>query len=602
MTSILGINAYHGDASAALVIDGQLVAAVEEERFNRIKHWAGFPAESIRWCLEQGGVKAADLDHVAISFDPRANVGRRLAFVARNRPSLRAIADRLKRQGKTLGLEEQFAQAVRMKKDQVKARFHRIEHHQTHVAAGFLISPFDEASVLSVDGMGDFTSTLTAQAQGTDWREFDRVWFPHSIGFLYSALTMYLGFPYYGDEYKVMGLAPYGEPEFADFFRKMIRPKGDVFELNLDYFTHHKRGIKMSWNDGAPMVEPFHSARLEKELGPMRRKGEEMTARHDNLAKSMQVVTEEIIIHLLNRLHAKTKCPNLCMTGGVAMNSVANGKITRETPFENVYIPAGAADNGTSFGAAFYVWNKVIGGQRGFVQDHAYWGCESTDAECLKAIRDVGLPCETLEEDALLERTVEKMLEGKVVGWFQGPMEFGARALGNRSLIADPRRTDMRDIINLRIKFREKFRPFAPSILEEQVGEWFEIDEPTPYMEKVFPIRAEKRSLIPAVTHVDGSGRLQSVSKRTNPRYHALITKFFEKTGVPIILNTSLNENEPVVRLPREAISCFLRTDMDVLVLGSHLLDRHAPDFPEQWRKRVDVQPSELPSDGAAEG
>jgi len=595
-TTILGINAYHGDASAALVIDGQLVAAVEEERFNRIKHWAGFPAESIRWCLEAGGVKAAELDHVAISFDPRANMLKRIGFVLRNRPSLGAVVDRLKRQGKTLGLEEQFAAAVGLEASGLRAKFHRIEHHQTHVAAGFLISPFEESSVLSVDGMGDFTSTLTAQAKGSDWQEFDRVFFPHSIGFLYSAVTMYLGFPYYGDEYKVMGLAPYGEPEFADFFRKMIFPKGDTFELNLDYFTHHKQGIKMSWNNGAPVVEPFHSPLLEKELGAMRKNGEPMTHRHDNLAKSLQVVTEEIVIHLLNRLHAKTKCANLCMTGGVAMNSVANGKITRQTPFENVYIPAGAADNGTSFGAAFHVWNKHLGQPRGFIQDHAYWGCESSDDECLAAIRDAGLPCESFQsDDALVDRTVEKILDGKVIGWFQGKMEFGARALGNRSLIADPRRTDMRDIINLRIKFREKFRPFAPSILEEEVGAWFEIDEPTPYMEKVFPIRAEKHALIPAVTHVDGSGRLQSVSKRTNPRYHALISKFFEKTGVPILLNTSLNENEPVVCLPREAISCFLRTDMDVLVLGNHLIDRHSPTFPDAWRLRVNLKPGELP-------
>ena len=595
MIKILGINAYHGDASASLVLDGQLVAAVEEERFNRIKHWAGFPAESIRWCLEQGGVKAENLDHVVISFNPRANFSKRVGFVLKNRPSLAAILDRLKRQGKTLALEDQFADAVGLSKDQVKAKFHRIEHHQTHVAAGFLISPYEESAVLSVDGMGDFTSTVTAMGRGTKWDEFDRVWFPHSIGFLYSAITMYLGFPYYGDEYKVMGLAPYGEPEFADFFRKMIRPKGNVFELNLDYFTHHKQGIKMSWNDGAPVVQPFHSALLEKEMGAMRKKGDEMTSRHDNIAKSLQVVTEEIILHMLNRLYDKTKCPNLCMTGGVAMNSVANGKITTETPFENVYIPAGAADNGTSFGAAFYVWNKVLGNSRSFVQNHAYWGCESSDKECAESIRNVGLPFEVLEGDDLLESTVDRMLDGKVVGWFQGKMEFGARALGSRSLIADPRRTDMRDIINLRIKFREKFRPFAPSILEEEVGEWFEIDEPTPYMEKVFLIRREKHDLIPAVTHVDGSGRLQSVSKKTNPRYHALISKFFEKTGVPIVLNTSLNENEPVVRLPEEAISCFLRTDMDVLVLGNCLIDRHAADFPEAWRKRVDLKPGQLP-------
>ena len=584
---IIGLNAYHGDASAALVVDGQLVAAVEEERFNRVKHWAGFPGESIRWCLQQAGLKAADVDHVAISFDPRANLWRRLGFVATHWPSMSAILDRLRRQGKTLALEDQFAAAVGVSRDRIKAQFHRIEHHQTHVAAGFLISPFEEAAVLSVDGMGDFTSTLTAHARGNDWAEFDRVYFPHSIGFLYTAITMYLGFPYYGDEYKVMGLAPYGEPEFADFFRRMIRPKGDTFELNLDYFTHHKKGVQMSWNDGAPIIEPFYSQKLIDELGPVRDRKEPMTSRHDNIAKSLQVVTEEIIMHLLNRLHAKTRSENVCMTGGVAMNSVANGKITSQTPFKNVYIPAGAADNGTSFGAAFYVWNHLLKKPRTFVQDHAYWGCSSTNDEAIAAAKAAGVPYEVLDQEALVDRTTDLMINGNVVGWFQGAMEFGARALGNRTLLADPRRTDMRDIINLRIKFREKFRPFAPSILEEHVGEWFEIDEPTPYMEKVFPIRKEKHAIIPAVTHVDGSGRLQTVSKLSNPLYHRLISRFHEKTGVPIVLNTSLNENEPIVRTPAEAISCFLRTDMDVIVIGSVLIDRHRADFPEQFRKRV---------------
>ena len=595
MTAILGINAYHGDAAAALVVDGELVSAVEEERFNRVKHWAGFPGESIRWCLEQGGVRGEDLDHVAISFNPRANLSRRVGFVLRHWPSFRAVADRLKRQGKTLGLEDQLAKALRFENGSLKARIHRIDHHQTHVAAGFLVSPFEEAAVLSVDGMGDFTSTLTAHARSSGWKNLDRVYYPHSIGFLYTMITMYLGFPYYGDEYKVMGLAPYGKPEYLEFFRGMIHPSGDTFELNLDYFTHHKKGVRMAWNDGAPVVEPMHSEKLERELGPMRQKGEEMTPKHDNIARSLQAVTEEIIMHLLNRLHEKTKSPNVCMTGGVAMNSVANGKITRETPFEEVYVPAGAADNGTSFGAAFHVWCRELGGPRKFVQNHALWGCESSDDECAAAIEKAGLPFKTLEGQALLDATVDQLLDGKVVGWFQGRMEFGARALGNRTLLADPRRTDMRDIINLRIKFREKFRPFAPSILEECVGEWFEIDEPAPYMEKVFPIREEKRAEIPAVTHVDGSGRLQSVSKETNPRYHALISTFYERTGVPIVLNTSLNENEPVVRIPGEAISCFLRTDMDALVLGSHLVDRHALNFPEEFRQRVELKPGEMP-------
>ena len=288
----------------------------------------------------------------------------------------------MKRQGKTLGLEDQLAQGIGVERQRIRAKFHRVEHHSSHVAAGFLISPFDEAAILSVDGMGDFTSTLTAHGRGSSWQEFDRVYFPHSIGFLYSTITMYLGFPYYGDEYKVMGLAPYGEPEFADVIRKMIRPVGDTFELNLDYFTHHKRGVRMKWNDGAPIIQPFHSQKLIDELGPMRRKDDDMTSRHDNIAKSLQVVTEEIILHLLNRLHEKTKSDNVCLTGGVAMNSVANGKITSQTPFKQVYIPAGAADNGTSFGAAFYVWNKLLGHPRTFVQDHAYLGCESDDEEC----------------------------------------------------------------------------------------------------------------------------------------------------------------------------------------------------------------------------
>jgi carbamoyltransferase len=415
------------------------------------------------------------------------------------------------------------------------------------------------------------------------------VYFPHSLGFLYTAVTMYLGFPYYGDEYKVMGLAPYGEPEFLDFFRRLIAPTGDVFALNLDYFTHHKRGVKMEWNDGAPTIEPFYSQRLVDELGPPRSPREESTRRHENIARSLQAVTEEIIIHLLRRLHVKTQAKKVCLTGGCAMNSVANGKVTSQTPFKEVYVPAGAADNGTSFGGAFYVWNCVLGQPRSFVQDHAYWGYEATPEECEAAAREAGLPYSRLDEPELLNRTVDLLLAGKVVGWFQGRMEFGARALGSRSLLADPRRVDMRDIINLRIKFREKFRPFAPSILEECVADWFEIDELAPYLEKVLPIRPEKRPLIPAVTHVDGSGRLQSVCRRTNPLYHALITRFYERTGVPIVLNTSLNENEPIVRTPAEALSCFLRTDMDAIVLGPVLTDRHAPDYPDRFRKKIDL-------------
>ncbi len=571
---ILGINAYHGDASAAVVVDGKLIAAVEEERYNRVKHWAGFPAESIRYCLEQAGVKMADVDHVALSFNPKANVVKKAAFALRYQVSLRTILDRLKRQGKSIGLRGQLAAAAGCGEGEIRADIHHVEHHAAHVASSFHLSPYDEAAILSVDGMGDFVSTLTAVGRGTGVQELGRVFHPHSLGFLYNVVTLYLGFPHYGDEYKVMGLAPYGVPEYADEIRKMVRLTGDAFELNLDYFTHHKKGIAMSWDGGSPKVEPFFSDLLVKRLGPAKGPREEMGKREENMAASLQLVTEEVLMHLLNRLHERTKLDRLCMAGGVAMNSVANGKITAQTRFKEVYVPAGAADNGTSFGAAFHVWHRVLGRPRSFHQTHGYWGWEATQEQCLAAVQGQPVKAEVLDREALLDRAVAAMLDGKVLGWFQGRMEFGARALGNRSLIADPRRVDMRDIINLKIKFREKFRPFAPSIMEDHVAEWFERDEPSPFMERVLKIREDKRALIPAVTHVDGSGRLQSVSRATNPLYYDLIDRFRAATGVPLILNTSLNENEPVVRTPQEALACMLRTRMDAIALGNVWVER----------------------------
>lgn len=572
--NILGINAYHGDASACLIQNGQLIAAVEEERFNRVKHWAGFPAESIRYCLKVGGISGAELDHVAISFNPKANLNRKLLFTLKQRPSLSSLLDRFNKQSKSASLQQQLAEACFSSPEKIHATIHTLEHHTTHLASAFFVSPFEKAAILSVDGMGDFVSTLSAAGEGNHLQYFSRTHYPHSIGYLYNAITLYLGFPAYGDEYKVMGLAPYGEPEYLEAFRRVIYPQGDSFELNLDYFTHHEQGIAMKWENGAPSVEPFHSPELEKLLGPARHSKAEVTQKHQNIAASVQAVTEEIIFHLLNQLSDRYKSDNLCLAGGVAMNSVANGKITQNTPFTQVYTPVGAADNGTSIGAAFFVWNQLLKQPRQFVLNHAYWGSEFSDEECLLALQSHDLQPKHLEQEALLHHVVDALCEGKVVGWFQGRMEFGARALGNRSLIADPRRADMRDIINLKIKFREKFRPFAPSILEERVGEYFEIDAPAQFMEKVFKIRREKRELIPAVTHVDGTGRLQSVSRQTNPRYWDLINTFAQRTGIPLILNTSLNENEPIVRTPTEAIQCFLRTQMDAIALGSYYVER----------------------------
>jgi carbamoyltransferase len=585
--NILGINAYHGDSSAALVVDGQLVAAVEEERFNRIKHWAGFPAESIRYVLQAGGVSIDQVQHIAISFNPKANLGRKALFTLINRPSLRSVLDRLSRQGKTLSIHSRLAEVCGVAPSRISAQIHNVEHHDAHLACGFDLSPYDSAAILSIDGMGDFVSTVTARGDQLKISKFHEVFYPHSLGFLYNALSIYLGFPNYGDEYKVMGLAPYGQPEYLDEFRKIIFPRGKTFELNLDYFTHPQRGISMSWDEGNPRVEAFHSPLLEQRLGPPRQPKDELTKKHENLAASLQRVTEEIIFHLLNHLHEDYPTDNVVLVGGCAMNSVANGKVTLHTPFKNVYIPAGAADNGTSFGAAFHVWHQTLGRPRTFQLAHALWGNSWSDEEVAEAIEAAGLPAEHFQPRLLLDRVVDELCAGKIVGWFQGRMEFGARALGNRSLLADPRRADMRDIINLKIKFRERFRPFAPSILQEHVGEYFEIDAPSPFMEKVFQIRPDKRAEIPAVTHVDGSGRLQSVSRDTNPMYWELIERFRQRTGVPIVLNTSLNENEPIVRTPAEAISCFLRTSMDLLVLGGYVINRTHPEFPHQMAATV---------------
>lgn len=573
---ILGINAFHGDSSAALIQDGMLVAAVEEERFTRIKHWAGFPVQSIRYCLKEGGITVKELDHVAVSFDPKANLTSKFLFTLKNMPDLKSVLDRLKRQTKSFGVMDQLAHAFDCDPKSLKAQFHAVEHHAAHLASTFFTSPFDRAAVLSIDGMGDFVSTLMASGEGTNFKIYDRVYYPHSVGFLYCAATMLLGFPHYGDEYKVMGLAPYGTPSFVDEFRKIIYPKDSGFELNLDYFTHHKQGIFMLWNDGAPSIKPFHSKLMEDTFGLNPAHSTGTTSHHENVAASLQTVTEEIIIHLLNELYKEYPSDNLCLAGGVAMNSVANGKIYRQTPFKNVFTPAGAADNGGSFGAAFYVWNNLLKKPRQFVMEHAFWGPEFGETDIKSAIdrHKEELVCRRYEEGELIENAVSALCDGKIVGWYQGRMEFGARALGNRSLLADPRRTDARDIINLKVKFREKFRPFAPSILEEKVSEFFEDNVPSPFMEKVVPIRKEKRSIIPAVTHVDGSGRLQTVDSRSNPLYYKLIKGFEKKTGIPLVLNTSLNENEPIVCTPEEALQCFLRTKMDVMVLGNYYVER----------------------------
>lgn len=578
---ILGINAYHADAAACIVVNGKLVAAAEEERFRRIKHWAGFPSEAVRYCLSAAGVGIEEVDHVALNRDPSANLMKKVLFSFAKRPSLAAVTDRLKNAAKVRSVQDELGTSLGVPRERVKAKVHNIEHHRAHMASAFLVSPFDSAAVVSVDGFGDFVSTMWGAGSGSNITVQDQVNFPHSLGLFYLAMTQFLGFMHYGDEYKVMGLAPYGRPTEMEKMRRIVRlkPKGR-FELDLDYFLHHSEGVSMVWEGGEPKIGTVFSAQLAELLGPARRPDEPLTQYHKDLAASMQAMYEDAFFHILEQAYREIGSPNLCLAGGCAMNSVANGKIFQRSPFKDVYIQSAAGDAGGAIGAAFAVWNQELQNPRSFVMEHAYYGPTFSDSDIqalLKSKRDDLAACsvEHIPDEARLCRaTAERIAEGKVIGWFQGRMEWGPRALGNRSILGDPRRADMKDILNLKIKRRESFRPFAPSILRDSVAEWFETDYDVPFMLQVYQIREEKRASIPAVTHVNGSGRLQTVTENQNPRYYRLIRAFGELSGVPILLNTSFNENEPVVCRPQEALDCFLRTQMDVLVMGDWFISR----------------------------
>lgn len=577
---VLGINAYHGDVSAVLLDDGQLVTALEEERFRRVKHWAGFPTLAIGKCLDHAGIRGKDISHIAISRDPRANLIRKAKFALTSRPDISLIRDRLQNRKKLRGVSRPLAEALGVAVTDLP-RLHYVEHHPSHLASAFFVSPFSDAAVCAIDGFGDFVSTSMAMGRSNRLEVLERVYFPHSLGILYTAITQHLGFMNYGDEFKVMGLAPYGKPEFVDTLRKLVVLKrGGAFELALQYFRHWSDDIRMEWDEGYPTMGRVYSSQLEKLVGPARTKDEPLTERHENLARSLQAVYEECAFHVLNGLWERTKNPRLCLAGGCAMNSVANGKVRSNTPFKELYIQPAAGDNGTALGAAYYVWNRVLGHPRSFVMEHGYWGTAypGFDLGSIVATRDdeqwVYVQTSLEDEGEVCRMAARLIADGNVVGWFQGRMEWGARALGNRSILADPRRADMRDLINTKIKFREKFRPFAPSILEEALSDYFVDAAPDPFMQQVYPVRPDKRAVLPAITHADGSGRLQTVSERTNPRYYRLIREFAKLTGVPVVLNTSFNENEPIVDTPEQALDCFLRTRMDAIVVGNTVIQR----------------------------
>jgi carbamoyltransferase len=574
VTAILGLNAYHGDASAALVVDGELVAAAEEERFNRVKHCAGFPALAAAWCLEDAGLRPEDVDHVAIARDPRANLGHKLLRTVRHGVSARYLKARLENAGKVRDVGSALAGALGV--ESLAAKVHNVEHHQAHVASAFLVSPFEDAAVLSVDGFGDFASTMLAVGHGNGYEVLDRVLFPHSLGIFYTAVTQWLGFPHYGDEGKIMGLAPYGQPRYMNEMRRLVKLDGPLFELGLDYFTHDKEGVDMNWDAGSPTIGRIYSQQLVELLGPAREPDAELTERYNDVAASAQSMLEEAYLHLVQTLWERTKLPALCLAGGVALNAVANGRILPETPFEDLYVQPAAGDSGTAVGAAYAVWNKELGRPRSFVMEHAFTGPEYTDAEIEAALAAAGVQAERLDDDALFATVAERIAAGDVVGWFQGRMEFGPRALGHRSIVADPRSAGMKDVLNARIKRREAFRPFAPSILAERVGEWFEQDYPSPFMVLVYKTAPDKRERLGAVNHVDDTGRVQSVEERVEPRYHRLISEFERLTGVPVLLNTSFNENEPIVMTPADAVDTFQKTKMDVLALGNFVARRAA--------------------------
>jgi carbamoyltransferase len=590
--TILGLNAYHADSGACLFVDGKLIAAAEEERFRRIKHWAGLPTQAIDYCLHEAGLTINEIEHIAVNRKPGVNNLRRLWFVLRHRPDPRLMWQKVCniRTAATVkeALEAHYGRSL-------KAKSHHIEHHHAHLASAFLVSGFEEAACLSVDGFGDFASTAFGLGGRNGIEIEDRVYFPHSLGIFYSAVTQFIGFPHYGDEYKVMGLAPYGEPKFVREMSGLVEiTNNGKFKLDLRYFRHHTANVSYSWNNCAPEVGQLYRDEMAELLGPPRNPDEPLEQRHKDLARSAQIVYEEAFFALLLALHRRYAVANLALSGGCAMNSVANGKVYLRTPFRKMYLPAAAGDAGGAIGAAAVVLAQLggirsqrseVGGQASKRSIDAYLGphFSNDEVEHLLRARDLlssnpqsGLTVSGIEnESELCARTAHAIAAGLVVGWFQGRMEWGPRALGNRSILCDPRRADMKDILNAKIKRRESFRPFAPSILREAVAEWFEQEDDVPFMMQVFQVREEKRALIPAVTHVDGSGRLQTVHRETNPLYHQLISEFCSLTSVPLVLNTSFNENEPVVCRPEEALDCFLRTKMDVLVLKNFFLERN---------------------------
>ena len=571
MSVILGINAFHAGAAAALVIDGEPVVAIAEERLNRVKHHAGFPKLSIRLCLDYAGLSFSDIDAVAIGRDGSANRIRKMAYVARNPGKLLNLTKMRSSRSALDDVKDQMAAHCGVGRDRLRFEQHNIEHHVAHTASAYFISPWERATGLTVDGSGDFSTCLMTECVGREIRIRHRIHVPQSLGSLYTMVCEFIGYDRYGDEGKVMGLAPLGDDTYRDTFADMIETTPRGMRLNPEYFIPFgsNQGVSIA-GDGTMKLARHYSDEMVKRFGAPRRRGAEITRRDRDLAHGLQARFEDIYMHLLRLAHEHAPNDRICLAGGCALNSVANGKLFHETPFRETVIQPAAGDDGLALGAALYVSNSVKGEGRRWVMSNAFLGPEYSHGTMERALEDRRLAYRKLARDELLGEAAREIERGSVVGWFQGRSEWGPRALGNRSILAHPGLPDMKEVLNTRIKHREPFRPFAPAVLAEKQSTVFEHGHPSPFMLHVYEIRPSWRERLCAVNHMDDTGRLQSVAREENPLYYDLIRAFEARTGIPVVLNTSFNENEPIVEHPAEAIDCFTRTKMDVLVIGPY--------------------------------
>jgi len=572
MSLIIGLNAFHPDSSACALKDGKLVAAVAEERLGqRVKHRSGFPANALQSVLKMAGAEVRDIDYLAVGNDSNANLPAKVAHVLSTPvKSARSVLTHFQRRAGMQTLQQKVAEACGVPEADCRFNVERVEHHLAHLASSYYVSDFDQAAGFSYDAAGDFASAMFAKCEGNQITILDRVFMPHSLGYFYTGLCQFIGFDRFGEEYKVMGLAAYGEPKHGDLMRELLTRDGNgQFRLNRSYFIQTKKNLEDCLDEhGEIILPPLYSGELPRRLGPARGRGTEITQREMDIAASCQDHFEQIVLGCLDSLHDRFGSQNLITAGGCALNGICNARILRETPFQRSYIQSAASDDGTAIGAALYVWNSLLKKPRAGIIDHAYWGPAHSEQDMEEALRQSGLTVERLEIPDLIERAARHLNEGHVTGWYQGRSEWGPRALGNRSILAHPGWPGMKDLINQKIKRREAFRPFAPTILAEAVPDYFEQNIKSPFMMHVVKIKADKREALAAVCHKDGTGRLHTVTRAQNELYYDLITAFARKSGVPVVLNTSFNENEPIVDTPRQAVDCFIRTDMDVLCLG----------------------------------